>query len=132
MQNYKVTFLVLIEINDNNKVCLYLLLQIIITPSHCKVIKPIWTHPLPQGLESIIIESTVLDHQSLGVDLTAVVVLQVVGQGHDVVDRHLGLHDVDLLLTRGRQQVDLLHPGLVDTVEKGERGIYELEFTGRV
>ena len=48
------------------------------------------------------------------------------------MDGHLGLHDVDLLLTRGRQQVDLLHPGLVDTVEKGERGIYELEFTGRV
>ena len=44
------------------------------------------------------------------------------------MDGHLGLHNVYLLLTRGRQQVDLLHPGLVDTVEEGERGIYELEY----
>ena len=54
-------------------------------------------------------------------------VLEVVCEGDDVMDGHLGLHNVDLLLTRGRQQVDLLHPGLVDTVEEGERGIYELK-----
>ena len=39
------------------------------------------------------------------------------------MDGHLGLHDVDLLLARGRQQVDLLHPGLVNAVEEGYRGI---------
>ena len=40
------------------------------------------------------------------------------------MDGHLGLHDVDLLLAGRRQDVDLLHPGLVDTVEEGDRGVF--------
>ena len=52
-------------------------------------------------------------------------VLEVVCEGDDVMDGHLGLHDVDLLLARGRQQVDLLHPRLVNTVKEGYRRIYE-------
>ena len=58
---------------------------------------------------------------------TPVKVLEVVCEGDDVMDCHLGLHDVDLLLARGRQQVDLLHSRLMNTVEKGYRGIYELK-----
>lgn len=54
-------------------------------------------------------------------------VLEVVCEGDNVMDGHLGLHDVDLLLARGRQQVDLLHPRLMNTVKKGYWGIYELE-----
>ena len=41
------------------------------------------------------------------------------------MDGHLGLHDVDLLLAGRRQDVDLLHPGLVDTVEEGDRGVFK-------
>ena len=57
--------------------------------------------------------------------MSPVKVLEVVCEGDDVMDGHLGLHDVDLLLARGRQQVDLLHPRLVNTVKKGYRRIYE-------
>ena len=41
------------------------------------------------------------------------------------MDGHLGLHDVDLLLAGRRQDVDLLHPGLVDTVQEGDRGVFD-------
>ena len=41
--------------------------------------------------------------------MSPVKVLEVVCEGDDVMDGHLGLHDVDLLLAGGRQQVDLLH-----------------------
>ena len=40
------------------------------------------------------------------------------------MDGHLGLHDVDLLLAGRRQDVDLLHPGLVDTVQERDRGVF--------
>ena len=57
--------------------------------------------------------------------MSPVKVLEVVCEGDDVMDGHLGLHDVDLLLARGRQQVDLLHPRLVNAVKEGYRRIYE-------
>ena len=44
------------------------------------------------------------------------------------MDGHLSLHDVDLLLARGRQEVDLLHPRLMNTVKEGYRRIYELKY----
>ena len=40
------------------------------------------------------------------------------------MDGHLGLHDVNLLLAGRRQDVDLLHPGLVDTVQERDRGVF--------
>ena len=56
-------------------------------------------------------------------NILPVEVLEIVCEGDEVVDGHLGLHDVDLLLAGRRQDVDLLHPGLVDTVQEGDRGV---------
>ena len=106
-------------------------------------------YPLPQHRQSLIVEATVLNHERVRVDprsdviklksiiykqfsMPPVKVLEVVCEGDDVMDGHLGLHDVDLLLARGRQQVDLLHPRLVNTVKEGYRRIYESICIGKI